>query len=103
MDNFDAEYFYSLYNPENGVELYDSLVEAEKVKKRWSEVIPVDGPFQHSRPERDLILQAQRAMRALMTVCEKDRILAEKLQLNPIVTELRRTLDALITPPSPAP
>lgn len=102
MDSFDAEYFYSLYNPDNGVELYDSLAEAEKVKNRWSEVVSVDGPFQHSRLERNLILQAQRAMKALMNVCEKDRVLAEKLQLNSIVTELERALDELITP-SPAP
>ena len=98
MSNFDAEYIYSLYNPDNGVELYDSLEEAESARCQWLKVVPVEGPFKHSRPEKDLILAIKRTLSTLIDACENDVVLAKEQRLNSVVTELQRTLDRMSIP-----
>ena len=98
MSDFNPDYIYSLYNIDNGVELYDSLEEAEKVKRRWLEVVPVDGPFQHVRAETKLIMASQRALSALIGLCEMNAALAESQKINLVATELQHALDEFFSP-----
>lgn len=102
MSDYDLDYIYSLYNTDNGVELYDTLEAAEKVKRRWLEVVPVDGPFQHTRAEANLIIASRQAANALINLCEGNVALVESQKILLVAAELQNALDELFRPLPPS-
>lgn len=98
MTDYNPDYIYSLYNPDNGIELYDTLEEAEQVKHRWLEAVPVDGPFQHTRVETNLIMASRRAVNALVDLCEGDVAFVESQKIHLVAAELQQALDELFRP-----
>lgn len=92
MLNFDLENFYTLYNEDDGVVIYDSLEAAEATKARWLEVVPVDGPFEHLRIEKPLMLAAHQTVEILLDICHEDQRIAEKHNLKSVARQL---VDAL--------
>ncbi len=100
MPKFDLEHFYTLYNQDNGVVIYDSREAAEAIKARWLEVVPVDGPFEHSRSEKSLILAARRAVGILRDVCHEDQQIAGKHNLDSVARQLEDALAVIVNPSS---
>ncbi|HLA95167.1 MAG TPA: hypothetical protein VK612_05555, partial [Pyrinomonadaceae bacterium] len=93
----DLDYIYSLYNTDNDVAIHDSLEEAERVKRRWVGVVPVDGPFQHTRPEATLITAARRAIIKLTRLYEKDALI-ESQKVEFVAAELQRAIEEFFKP-----
>lgn len=98
MLNFDIDHIYSLYNADDGVVLFDCIDEAESVKRRWEEVVPVAGPFQHVRLEKALIPAMQRALTTITEIAKENPALAKQRQLGALALELQSALGSLTNP-----
>lgn len=98
MSDFDLEHIYSLYNPDDGVVLYECINEAERAKRRLEKLVPVNGPFQHSRAERGLIVAALRALKIIAEISKENPSIAEEGQLGELASELQSALNILINP-----
>lgn len=95
MSNFDPDYFYSLYNTDNGVVIYESSDEAERVKCGWLETVPVDGPFQHNRLEAILMTATRRAIENLTDLCKRDALI-ESQKVHSVAIDLQYAFDEFL-------
>jgi hypothetical protein len=98
MFKFDLDNFYTLYNEDNGVVIYDSQEAAEATKAKWLKVVPVDGPFKHGRIEKPLILAAHQAVEILRAVCHENQRIAKKHNLDCVAQQLEHALYIALNP-----
>ncbi len=93
MTRFDLDCFYTLYDNDDGVTIYDSLKDARETKKRWQELVPVEGPFQHGRLEKPLILAARRSIRLLLRLRDESRSKRTRARISSVIAQVEAALN----------
>lgn len=94
MIDIDFETVYSLYNEdEDIVWLYDKREWAEKTKARVGQFVPIRGPFEHERVEKQLILAAQRTLEVLGAIQQEHPAIAQNGGFEALMQQIHEALE----------
>lgn len=97
MTRIDISHIYSLYNEDDGVVIYECREDADEQRLRLKEFVPVEGPFEHPRMEKQIIIAADEALNLLRRLQREHTQISDET-ITCVIKQLEEAFDSLTGP-----